>query len=103
MDRREIKLLSDLILDVKKDVSAVKKDIADIKEDLFMHISRTEASEARLDVQEQKLDHFVEQMEPVKEHVKTVHLLTRALTKGLKILVAIATLVATVAGLVKFR
>ncbi len=98
-----MQILVNLILDVKKDVSDVKTDIADIKEDLFIHMSRTEASESRLDVQETKLDHFISQMEPVQEHVKTVSLLTRTFLKVLKILTAIATLVATILGLLKLR
>lgn len=110
MDKPEVQLLADLILDVKKDVSEMKKDLSDTKQMSYAnsivldeHMRRSEAAEARLDVQEEKLDKFIEQMIPVQDHVKTVSLLTSAVMKILKVLGAIATLVGTVLGILRLR
>lgn len=110
MDKPDVQLLTELILDVKKDVSEIKKDLTDTKEMAYSnsivldeHMRRSEAAEARLDVQEEKLDKFIKQMEPVQDHVKTVSLLTSAGIKVLKILGILASLIATVLGLLKFR
>lgn len=103
MDTIESKLLTELLLDVKKDMSDMKQDVSGMKKDLSEHMRRSEASEARLDVQEEKLDTFIISMEPVKEHVKTVHLITRGSLKILKALALLASVVGTVAGLLKLR
>jgi hypothetical protein len=110
VDAPEVKLLADLILDVKRDVSDIKKDLSETKDMtksnsvvLEEHARRSRASESRLDVQEEKLDKFILEMEPVKDHVKTVSLLTHAGVKILKVLAILASLVATIAGLLKLR
>ena len=109
MEKIDSQLLADLILDVKKDVSEIKKDLADTKDMSFAnsivldeHMRRSEAAEARLDVQEEKLDKFIESMEPVKEHVKTVHLLTTLVGKAARILAFLASIAGTILGLLKF-
>lgn len=110
MEKFESQLLADLILDVKKDVSEMKKELSDVKSMsqansvvLAEHMRRTEASEARLDVQEKKFDEFVESMEPVKDHVRTVHLLTRVGMNVLKVLGILVSMVGVVKGFLKFR
>ena len=108
MESPDAQLLANLILDVKKDVSEIKKDLSDTKEMSYAnsivldeHMRRSEAAEARLDVQEEKLDKFITDMEPVKEHVKSVHLLTSVAGKFVKVLSVITTLVGAVVGLLK--
>lgn len=110
MEDINVKLLADLILDVKKDLSDVKKDVSDLKDishantiSLDQHMSRNDISEARLDVQEEKLEKFVQDMEPVREHVKTVHLLTGLGVKILKVLGIVVSIVGTIAGLLRLR
>lgn len=110
MDKPDVRLLADLILDVKKDVGDMKKDLADTKQMSYAnsivldeHMRRSEAAEARLDVQEEKLDKFVESMEPVKEHVKSVHLLTGLAGKTLKVLGILATIFGAVKGFLRFH
>lgn len=106
----DTRLLVDLILDIKKDVSEVRKEVSEVKEmayvntnDLKEHMLRSHMSEARLDVQEEKLDKFIESMKPVKEHVETVHSLTRAGKLSLKVLAALGTIVGTIASFLKLR
>lgn len=106
----ETRLLVDLILDVKKDVSEVRKEVSEVKEmtfvnanDLKEHMLRSHMSEARLDVQEEKLEKFIESMEPVKEHVETIHSLTRVGKLSLKVLAVLGTIAGTIASFLKFR
>lgn len=108
MDKPEVQILVDLVLDMKKDVSEIKKDGAETKAMtmqnsvvLAEHARRSEASEGRLDVQEVKLEKFITDMEPVKDHVKTVHLVTSFTVKALKVMGIVASLVATVLGILK--
>lgn len=108
MDKPEVQLLADLILDVKKDVSELKRDMSDTKDmaqansiSLNEHMRRSEASENRLDLQEDKLDHFIKEMEPVKEHVKAVSLLTSLIGKCLKVFTVLLSLVGAVLGILK--
>lgn len=103
MDKPEIQLLADLILDVKKDVSDIKRDVAENTVTLNEHARRSEASEGRLDVQEQKLEKFITEMEPVKDHVKTISLLTNAGVKILKVLGLLISLISAIFGILKFR
>lgn len=109
MEPTDTQLLASLILDVKKDVSEMKKDLSDTRDMSYAnsivldeHMRRSEAAESRLDVQEEKLDEFVKSMEPVKEHVKTVHILTSVAVKVMKGLALVGSLVGTVLGCLKF-
>lgn len=88
----EKELLVELMLDLKKDVSEIKRDLADTKEMttsnkavLEEHARRSTASEVRLDVQEEKLEQFIEDMEPVQEHIRAVSTLTKFIVKGSKV------------------
>lgn len=108
MDKPEVQLLADLILDVKKDVWDIKKDLSDTKQMSYSnsivldeHMRRSEAAEARLDVQEEKLDKFIDQMEPVREHVKTVGIITKILAKIIKWISIIASMVGAVLGVIR--
>lgn len=110
MEKFESQLLAELILDVKKDVSEMRKDISEIRSVtkdnssvLIEHMRRTEASEARLDVQEEKFEDFARSMDPVKEHVKTLHLLTDIGMKVLKVLGVLVSVFEAVKGLLKLR
>jgi hypothetical protein len=106
MDDTSMKILVDLILDLKKDVGDIKKDLSDTKEMthangivLDEHQRRSEAAESRLDVQEHKLEKFMEKMEPVQDHVKGVRNLLKTSITGLKLIGIIVSLVATILGL----
>jgi hypothetical protein len=103
MDKPEFQLLADLILDVKKDVSIIKSDVAANTITLNEHARRSEASENRLDVQEEKLEQFIKEMKPVQEHVQTVSALTKVIGKALKFLALIVSIVSTVLGILKLR
>jgi hypothetical protein len=110
MEKYESQLIAELILDVKKDVSDLKREVSEVKamaQDnsviLAEHMRRTEASEGRLDVQEKKFDEFVDSMEPVKEHVKTIHLLTKIAVNILKVMGLLASVAGVVKGLLTFR
>lgn len=110
MEKHESQLLAELILDVKKDVSEMRREVSDVKElsednsvVLKEHMRRTEASEARLDVQENKFDEFVKSMEPVQEHVKTVHLITKFGKGFLKTVGILGTIAELVKAFLKFR
>lgn len=110
MEQPENQLLTQLLLDVKQDVSAIKKDLAEIKSiaqdntiELVEHTRRSTASEARLDVQEEKLEKFIKDMEPVQDHVRMVSTLTKAGWIVLKGLAALVSLAGAILGLLKIR
>lgn len=110
MDQPENALLTQLLLDVKQDVSVIKRDLAETKEltkensvVLAEHARRSVASENRLDLQEEKMEKFISDMGPVQDHVEMVSTLTKAGWTAIKVLAAIASLVATILGLVKMK
>ncbi len=108
MEKPEVALLTQLILDIKQDVAAVKADISETKEIalrntvvLEEHARRSQASEDRLEVQEQKFEEFVKKMEPVQEHVEMVSNLTKAGLWIAKAIGVVASAGAAVIGLLK--
>lgn len=74
--------LFDMMRDLKQDQDEIK--VQTIKNSVVLeeHMKRSEASEARLSIQEDKFDTFVEKMgkdlEPLKDHVKLEKGLVRA-------------------------
>jgi hypothetical protein len=102
-------ILVDLVLDIKKDMSEVRKDLSDVKIEtvkntasLDKHMLRSDLSEARLEVQEEKLDTFITEMVPVKEHVKSIATLTRFMGTTIKVLGVLASVVGAILGILKF-
>lgn len=102
-------ILIDLVLDMKKDVSQITQDLGDVKIEtikntgqLEKHMMRSDMSEARLDVQEEKLEHFITEMAPVKEHVKSVATLTKFMGGAIKILGILASVVGVLLSILKF-
>jgi hypothetical protein len=69
--------LLDLLLDVKKDITELKEQGATNVAELKEHARRTTAAEKRQDLQEKKLDQFIKNMEPVEDHVKFMHKLSK--------------------------
>lgn len=110
MEKPDLSLLVELVKDVKNDVIAMKKDLADTKEMTYAnsivldeHARRSEASESRLDVQEEKLEKFMEKMEPIQDHVKAIETLKGAGGTTLKVIATILSIAGAVAGFLKFR
>lgn len=101
-------ILVDLVLDIKKDMSEVRKDLGDMKIEtvkntasLDKHMLRSDMSEARLEVQEEKLETFITEMAPVKEHVKSIAVLTKFMGAAIKILGVVASVVGAILGILK--
>lgn len=101
-------IIVDLVLEIKKDMNEVRKDLGDMKVEtvknsanLEKHMLRSDLSEARLEVQEEKLDTFIKEMVPVQEHVKSVATLTRLVGGAIKVLGVLASVVGAVLGLLK--
>lgn len=82
-----------MILDMKKDQAEIKEATIKNTATLEEHVRRTEASEARLEIQEEKLDRFIDRMEPFEDHVKFVNM-------SLKVLVGVITLTGIIVGIV---
>ena len=88
--------LLDLLLDVKKDITEMKEDIAKNTVTLEDHARRSTASEKRHDLQEKKLEVFMDSLEPERDYIKfqkkSVKVVVMTLAAGAS-LAAIITLV----------
>jgi len=103
-------ILVDLVLEIKKDLGDIQKDVTDIKIEtvkntasLDQHMLRSDLSEARLEVQEEKLENFIVSMEPVKDHVKTVNTLTKIAVGILKIVGLVASAIGAVMAILRLK
>lgn len=99
MEHPNVDLLISLVVDMKKDIAEIKEKTILNTATLDDHSRRSTASEARLDVQEQKLEKFIEKMEHVSDHVKSVESVAKFSVRGLKILGIIASVAATILAL----
>lgn len=66
-----------LLIDIKKDQESIREQTIRNTVVLEEHMRRTEIGEARMNVQEEKLEAFMEKMVPIEDHAKLVNAIVK--------------------------
>lgn len=96
MDSQDKDLLVSLVLDIKKDVSDLKSSQSETKELTVKNTIILEEHMRRTSIAEERIEMLQKDLEPIKDHVKSVHVISAFLVKSIKILGVIVTLVGSI-------
>lgn len=96
MDSQDKDILISLVLDIKKDLSDLKDNQSETQELTVKNTIILEEHMRRTSIAEERIEMLQKDLEPIKDHVKSVHAVASFLTKSIKVVGIIVTLVGSI-------
>lgn len=96
MDSQDKDILISLVLDIKKDLSDLKDNQSETQELTVKNTIILEEHMRRTSIAEERIEMLQKDLEPIKDHVKSVHAIASFLTKSIKVVGIIVTLIGSI-------